>query len=260
MVITNAILIAFGVFVISIESIVSKAVETYLAEKRALEQERQVSGSTNQEDLISLSEGVGSTPPITHNPSSSVELLVGSSGTALQEASASKRGKGKGTAMGGDSTTAHNTSAIDRERGKEAKNIQDTSVSEERRGKEGGGGEEVVEEVKDKQATAEEREVKSADSQDSGTVKASELSPVSFGIFMNVNLKIILHFQLSSLAQLGLKAYTAMANGEAIDDGVLIDIFVEEVGALPEGTGWILDNFPTTVAQAKVNSLKSKDV
>lgn len=54
------------------------------------------------------------------------------------------------------------------------------------------------------------------------------------------------------MAQLGHKAYTAMANGEAVDDGVLVDIFIEEVRALPEGSGWILDNFPTTLSQAKV--------
>ena len=64
---------------------------------------------------------------------------------------------------------------------------------------------------------------------------------------------VCLFEQLSPLAQLGHKAYTAMANGEAIDDSILIDIFIEEVKSLPEGTGWILDNFPTTITQAKVS-------
>ncbi len=60
--------------------------------------------------------------------------------------------------------------------------------------------------------------------------------------------------QLSSLSQLGHRAYTSMANGEAIEDGVLIDIIIQELRALPEGSGWILDNFPTTLAQAKVQN------
>lgn len=48
-----------------------------------------------------------------------------------------------------------------------------------------------------------------------------------------------------------------MANGEALEDGLLVDVLVEEVRSLPEGCAWVLDNFPTTLAQAKVRHLNS---
>ena len=43
-----------------------------------------------------------------------------------------------------------------------------------------------------------------------------------------------------------------MANGEALDDALLVDMFMHELRAFPEGRGWIIDNFPTTLSQAKV--------
>lgn len=61
-----------------------------------------------------------------------------------------------------------------------------------------------------------------------------------------------MHPQLSPLANLGCKAHTSLTNGEALDDALLNDIFIQEIQSLPEGSGWILDNYPTTVQQAKV--------
>ena len=58
--------------------------------------------------------------------------------------------------------------------------------------------------------------------------------------------------QFTPMAVLGHKAYNAMAAGEAMDDGLMVDILVNELHSFPDGSGWILDNFPTTVAQAKV--------
>ena len=45
-----------------------------------------------------------------------------------------------------------------------------------------------------------------------------------------------------------------MASGEVLDDEVLVEIFMNKISSFPDGSGWILDNFPTTVAQAKVGS------
>lgn len=58
---------------------------------------------------------------------------------------------------------------------------------------------------------------------------------------------------LSLLARLGYKAHVAMAGGEPLDDETAVEIFVEEIRQLPEGNCWIMDNFPTTLQQAKVN-------
>ena len=59
---------------------------------------------------------------------------------------------------------------------------------------------------------------------------------------------------LSPMAQLGYKAHVAMASGEPLDDETAVEIFVEEIRNLPEGNCWVMDNFPTTLEQAKVNS------
>lgn len=129
-------------YIFSIEELVTKAVEMYLAEKKALDEGRQVSGS-DQEDLpgiepLSPSEGEGSTFPIPLQPSSSVDLLVGSSGTTQENTSGRGRGKegvaqdsitsDKGRAMAQDSSTSR--------RDKEGM-ARDSSTSDRRRGKEG---------------------------------------------------------------------------------------------------------------------------
>ena len=59
---------------------------------------------------------------------------------------------------------------------------------------------------------------------------------------------------LSPLARLGYKAHVAMAGGEPLDDETAVEIFVEEIRQLPEGNCWVMDNFPTTLQQAKVNT------
>jgi hypothetical protein len=60
---------------------------------------------------------------------------------------------------------------------------------------------------------------------------------------------------LSPLARLGYKAHVAIAGGEPLDDETAVEIFVEEIRQLPEGNCWIMDNFPTTLDQAKVNNI-----
>ena len=59
---------------------------------------------------------------------------------------------------------------------------------------------------------------------------------------------------LSPMAQLGYKAHVAMASGEPLDDETAVEIFVEEIRQLPEGNCWVMDNFPSTLDQAKVNN------
>ncbi|XP_048580748.1 sperm flagellar protein 2 [Nematostella vectensis] len=53
-------------------------------------------------------------------------------------------------------------------------------------------------------------------------------------------------------SKLGGKAYTFLKKGKATPDQLLVDIMVEAVRNVPEGTGWIMDGFPSTVSQAKL--------
>jgi len=41
-----------------------------------------------------------------------------------------------------------------------------------------------------------------------------------------------------------------LRKGQAVPDEVLIDIIMEAIRKLPDGTGWILDGFPTNLEQA----------
>lgn len=43
-----------------------------------------------------------------------------------------------------------------------------------------------------------------------------------------------------------------MKRGRAVDDSLMVDIIIEAIKCLPEGTGWVLDGFPTNYAQAKL--------
>lgn len=91
----------YGLDIISLESLVRKAVETYLAEKKILDQERRDSVSTHQEYLTN--EGSGSdtirdtstTPLIALNPSSSVDLMMSSSDSAMPGSSVGGKGGSK---------------------------------------------------------------------------------------------------------------------------------------------------------------------
>lgn len=53
-------------------------------------------------------------------------------------------------------------------------------------------------------------------------------------------------------AKLGAKAQKYLKKGQPIDDQVIVDILVEAIRNIPEGTGWILDGFPSNYNQAKV--------
>ncbi|XP_074612593.1 sperm flagellar protein 2-like [Acropora palmata] len=57
---------------------------------------------------------------------------------------------------------------------------------------------------------------------------------------------------LTSRAKLGSKAYGFLKKGKATPDQLLVDIMVESVRQVPEGTGWIMDGFPSTTSQAKL--------
>lgn len=83
--------------IVSIESCVSQAVDAYLAEKKGLDhdQERDASDSSNRQEsshVASISEN-STTPHIALNPSSSVELTVGSTESAAPETSEGGEGK-----------------------------------------------------------------------------------------------------------------------------------------------------------------------
>ncbi|XP_052777050.1 sperm flagellar protein 2-like isoform X2 [Mya arenaria] len=53
-------------------------------------------------------------------------------------------------------------------------------------------------------------------------------------------------------AKLGAKAQRFLKKGQAVDDQVLVDILVESIRRVPEGTGWVIDGFPMNYAQAKM--------
>lgn len=53
-------------------------------------------------------------------------------------------------------------------------------------------------------------------------------------------------------AKLGSKAYGFLKKGKATPDQLLVDIMVESVRQVPEGSGWIMDGFPCTINQAKL--------
>jgi len=38
--------------------------------------------------------------------------------------------------------------------------------------------------------------------------------------------------------------------GESIPDELLVEVLVDGIRSIPDGTGWVLDGFPTTAAQA----------
>lgn len=58
--------------------------------------------------------------------------------------------------------------------------------------------------------------------------------------------------ELSARAKLGGKAVRLLKKGKPVDDQLIVDILVEEIRQIAEGTGWLLDDFPTTYNQAKL--------
>lgn len=58
--------------------------------------------------------------------------------------------------------------------------------------------------------------------------------------------------KLSTIGSLGEKAYNALICGVAMEDHLMISILMEELRSLPNGSGWVLESFPTTVEQAKL--------
>ncbi|XP_027049665.1 sperm flagellar protein 2-like [Pocillopora damicornis] len=57
---------------------------------------------------------------------------------------------------------------------------------------------------------------------------------------------------LTVRAKLGSKAYSFLKKGKTTPDQLLVDIMVEAVRQVPEGSGWIMDGFPSTINQAKL--------
>ena len=53
-----------------------------------------------------------------------------------------------------------------------------------------------------------------------------------------------------------------LSKGQAVPDDILIEIITGSIRKLPQGTGWVLEGFPTTVRQAVIfeKALTGKDV
>ncbi|KAI8510088.1 hypothetical protein Bbelb_125160 [Branchiostoma belcheri] len=60
------------------------------------------------------------------------------------------------------------------------------------------------------------------------------------------------HPEPTNRAKLGSKAIKSLRKGKSVDDQVLVDIVIDAIRRLPEGTGWVLDGFPLTLQQAKL--------
>lgn len=120
---------AYGLTIISLESVVTNAVETFLAERKKLLQEQYSSSQEDVAILSSESDVTGTTPRISVNPSSSTELLVSSTQTATSE-------KGKaGKKEEGKADKTHKEEVIKKEkRGEEKEEDQKDNVGEEREG------------------------------------------------------------------------------------------------------------------------------
>ncbi|XP_057298976.1 sperm flagellar protein 2-like isoform X2 [Hydractinia symbiolongicarpus] len=58
--------------------------------------------------------------------------------------------------------------------------------------------------------------------------------------------------QLTLRAKLGGKANVYLKKGRGIPDSLLVDILVEHIRNIPDGTGWIIDGFPMNIQQAKL--------
>ncbi|XP_014668849.1 PREDICTED: sperm flagellar protein 2-like, partial [Priapulus caudatus] len=57
---------------------------------------------------------------------------------------------------------------------------------------------------------------------------------------------------LSDEARLGGEALRCLDAGRPVDDRILIDVLARAIAAVPETRGWLLDGFPTSLAQAKL--------
>lgn len=58
--------------------------------------------------------------------------------------------------------------------------------------------------------------------------------------------------QPTARAKLGLKASKFLKKGKPVDDQCVVEILTEAIRRIPEGTGWVIDGFPTTYSQAKL--------
>ncbi|XP_076812230.1 sperm flagellar protein 2-like [Clavelina lepadiformis] len=56
--------------------------------------------------------------------------------------------------------------------------------------------------------------------------------------------------KLSKRALLGKHAMHYLKSGEPVPDGILVEIMVAAIHKIPDGSGWVLDGFPTTLQQA----------
>ncbi|PVD23583.1 hypothetical protein C0Q70_16855 [Pomacea canaliculata] len=58
--------------------------------------------------------------------------------------------------------------------------------------------------------------------------------------------------ELSVRARLGSRALKYLKKGRPVDDPTIVDILVDAIRRVPEGTGWVVDSFPLNYSQAKL--------
>ncbi|XP_078353910.1 sperm flagellar protein 2-like [Oculina patagonica] len=122
----------------------------------------------------------------------------------------------------------------------EVKGSEDPNKTEEKQTSEAGEGDEKRDKTKE-ELEKEHTEVKEDEKKTSA--KSKDLEPVSSKTKGPMP---------TTRAKLGSKAYGFLKKGKATPDQLLVDIMVEAVRQVPEGTGWIMDGFPSTINQAKL--------
>ncbi|KAK6179274.1 hypothetical protein SNE40_011674 [Patella caerulea] len=58
--------------------------------------------------------------------------------------------------------------------------------------------------------------------------------------------------QATARAKLGSKVFKFLKKGKPVDEQLIVDILVEAIRRVPEGTGWLIDGFPQNYNQAKL--------
>lgn len=140
----------------------------------------------------------------------------------------------------GESQAATPQSAAVEEGTVESKETEDANKIEEKQASETGESEEKRDKTKDE---LEKESTQAKEDEKKTSSKSKEVEAVTSKTKLPT---------LTTRAKLGSKAYGFLKKGKATPDQLLVDIMVESVRQVPEGTGWIMDGFPGTINQAKL--------
>ena len=94
-----------------------------------------------------------------------------------------------------------------------------------------------------------------------GSGKGTQAMGISdhFGI-AHISSGDLLRHHVAAGTQLGRTVAAAMANGDLVPDGLVMDVLRRPVEAAARAGGYVLDGFPRTLAQAEAAYLVAKDI